>query len=106
MTSKISVGVNSINRHTVIRLNQMFIVCVGIVFGSKNVQFYIICTSIKPWLLDPHSDSLYNGIMKLKNCLKCEYFTKLALPTLLGRGPLNLPFLELANDCRNDCAKS
>ena len=32
------------NRDTVIRLNLMFIGCVGLVFGSKNVQFRIICS--------------------------------------------------------------
>ena len=31
-------------RDTVIRLNLMFIGCVGLVFGSKNVQFRIICS--------------------------------------------------------------
>ena len=33
------------NRDTVIRrLNLMFIGCVDLVFGSKNVQFRIICS--------------------------------------------------------------
>ena len=35
-------------------------VCVGLVFSSKNMQFHI--TEI-----DPHSDSLHNGIVKSKN---------------------------------------
>ena len=40
----------------------MFIVLVGLVFRTKNVQFHIICSFI-----DPHSDSLHNGIVKPKS---------------------------------------
>ena len=40
--------------------------CVGLVFGSKNVQFHMICLfyysiSINTTEVDPHSDSLHNG---------------------------------------------
>ena len=49
----------------------MFMVCVGLVFGSKNVQFHIICSfydsiSINTTDVDPHSDSLHDGIVNLK----------------------------------------
>ena len=40
----------------------MFIVFVGLVFRTKNVQFHSICSFI-----DPHSDSLQNGIVKPKS---------------------------------------
>ena len=53
----------------------MFMVCVGLVFGSKNMRFHIICSfyysiSINTIEVDPHSnkfDSLHNGIVKPKN---------------------------------------
>ena len=50
----------------------MLIVCVGLVFCSKSMQFHIICSfynsmSINTSEVDPHSDSLHNGIVKPKN---------------------------------------
>ena len=37
-------GLLDLSWDTIITLNQMFMVCVGLVFGSKNVQFHIICS--------------------------------------------------------------
>ena len=52
----------------------MFMACDGLVFSSKNMQFHI--TEI-----DPHSDSLHNGIVKSKN----TNFPKLFLtPVIYG----------------------
>ena len=53
----------------------MFMVCVGLVFGSKNMLFHIIRSfyhsiRINTTEIDPHSDksdSLHNGIVKPKN---------------------------------------
>ena len=44
-------------------------VCVGLMFGNKNMQFHIICSlyysiSINASEVDPPSDSLHNGIVK------------------------------------------
>ena len=59
----------------------MFMVCVGLVFGSKNVQFHIICSfrhsiNISTAEDDSHSDSLRNGVMKPKN--NAEFLTALS----------------------------
>ena len=45
---------------------------IGLVLDSKNVQFHIICSfyysiSINSTEVDPHSNSLHNGIVKPKN---------------------------------------
>ena len=45
---------------------------IGLVLDSKNIQFHIICSfyysiSIHSTEVDPHSNSLYNGIVKPKN---------------------------------------
>ena len=50
----------------------MFFVCVGFMFVSKSVQFGIICSlqyniNINTVEVDPHSDSLQNGIVKPNN---------------------------------------
>ena len=50
----------------------MYSVCVGLVFGSKYVQFPIICLLqsiifINTAAVDLHSDSLQNGIVKVQN---------------------------------------
>ena len=50
----------------------MFTVCVDVVFGDNYVEFYIICSlqysiNINTVEVDPHSDSLQNGIAKPKN---------------------------------------
>ena len=50
----------------------MFMVCVGLVLGSKNVQFHIICSyyysiSVNTTKVDPHSDFLHNGIVRFDN---------------------------------------
>ena len=50
----------------------MFSVCVGHVFGSKYVQFRIICLLqsiifINTVAVDLHSGSLQNGIVKVRN---------------------------------------
>ena len=59
----------------------MLMVCVALVFGSKSMQFHIICSfyysmSINTSEVDPHSDSLHNGIVKPKNntcCTVCSH---------------------------------
>ena len=53
----------------------MFMICIGLVFGSKNVQFHIICSfqhsiNINTTEIDPHPDSLHNGIVKPKNYIR------------------------------------
>ena len=45
---------------------------IGLVLDSKNIQFHIICSfyysiNINSTEVDPHSNSLHNGIVKLKN---------------------------------------
>ena len=45
---------------------------IGLVLDSKKIQFHIICSfyysvSINSTEVDPHSNSLHNGIMKSKN---------------------------------------
>ena len=45
---------------------------IGLVLDSKNIQFHIICSfyysiSINSTEVDPHSNSLHNGIVKPKN---------------------------------------
>ncbi len=50
----------------------MFTVCVGLVFGSKYVQFPIICSfqysiNINTVEVDPHSNILHICIVKPKN---------------------------------------
>lgn len=65
-------GVNSKSRHIDIQVNAMFIVCIGLVFGSK-MQFHIICSlqynrSINTTEVDPHQDLLHNSVVKRKNC--------------------------------------
>ena len=45
---------------------------IGLVLDSKNIQFHIICSfyysvSINSTEVDPHSNSLHNGIVKSKN---------------------------------------
>ena len=67
----------------------MFMVCVGLVFGSKNMQFHIICSfynsiSINTTEVDPYSDksdSLHNGIVKPKNS-QLESFRKSLTPII------------------------
>ena len=48
----------------------MFMVRVGLVFGSKNVQFHCslqYSISISTVKVDPHLNLLYKGVVKLKN---------------------------------------
>ena len=67
VTSYISVG-STLNGGIIMGVNKMFTVCVGHVFGSKYVQFRIVCLlqysiKINTVEVDPHSDSLQNGAM-------------------------------------------
>ena len=45
---------------------------IGLLLVCKNIQFHIICSfyysiSINSTVVDPHSNSLHNGIVKPKN---------------------------------------
>ena len=49
-----------------------FMLYIGLVLDSKNIQFHIICSfyysiSINSTVVDPLSNSLHNGIVKPKN---------------------------------------
>ena len=49
-----------------------FMLYIGLVLDSKNIQFHIICSfyysiSINSTEVDPHSNSLHNGIVKPNN---------------------------------------
>ena len=60
-------------------------VCVGLVFGSKNVQFHIIYGhsqvqhNINATEVDPHSDSMHNGTVKPKNRVEDGFVIELQL---------------------------
>ena len=63
---------STLNRDIVMGVNEMFIVCVGLVFRSKYVQVPIICSLqyriyINTVGVDPHSDLLHICIVKPKN---------------------------------------
>ena len=55
-----------LNGDTVTRLNLMFMVCVGLMFGRKNMQFHIICSFYYSISINT-TEVGANGIVKPKN---------------------------------------
>ena len=81
----------------------MITVCIGLLFGSKYVQFCIIFSvlysiNINTIEIDPHSDSLHNDIVKAIH-MSLTSVTALYGVTVTHRSPLSLPLRH--NQYRN-----
>ena len=60
------------NGPSLISVSQLFVLCIGLVFGGKYMEFQFIFSlqysiDINTFEVDPPSDSLHNAVVKPKN---------------------------------------